>query len=1025
MYPAKPQGFDEKNFILYNSRDGLSDSYITGLTQDDYGYIWISTPKGLNRFDGNNFLQFYSDDKSSSLPADYVSRLKWLDREQLGAATTSGLHIINSRTLEQRNIIVPPGPLNRPYMENNLQGIIGDDAGNIFLLSATGFYHFNNKYELVFRYDHYKKEDVGKTDVPFGRSDGLIMPRPDIILLATTAGQYKYQISTKDLHVVNENDETFYRQLTLPEGRMHFMHSNKTSFSVITEGAGELTWFDLQQKKKYPLLTDLTDLNKLFGWRSKITRVDDSTFIITGLQKGFYLLNFNSKTREYRILPELYLPGYLCTSVLIDNHSRLWIGTNRGLLRQKRNTGNLEKIALPIAMNPLGRAVDTRMVTVTDNKLFVATHGAGIYVFDRNNLQYLKRIDFSTVRNSGSANMVYSLLALSNDSIYAGTYGPLLGINTRDYSYRVDSLPNWDYEHKWISWQHLSRAKVWYVTSSDANSFYYRRTNEKKMTRVVDTNPLFNILTPKYITEDPRGNIWFAGHGASRFNTLTGQFDLLIDSFPRIKTERKQVNGIAFGENGKIYFAIVENGLAIYDPAKKTFEHITRSDGLPDNTIRAIYLHNNKLWLGTESGLACYDINSKKIFSFGLADDMPEGTFTGYDFYYDSAHNHLYGGFNNTIIRFNPDSLIKNDSPPGFFVESILVAGKNTLHHPPGQIKLSYQHNDIIVNLAAVNFEDAYQQLFAYRLAKNGDEPWQEAGSQQSIIFSNLSPGKHRLQVKVYIKNNSWPEQIKEIEIIVYPPFWRKAWFILLASLLFISLFYFLYRYRIKTIRQKASIDRQLAELEMTGLHAQMNPHFIFNSLNSIKEMILEDEKQNASRYLSKFAQLIRTNLEQSKQTFISVKQCIEHLQQYLEMEKIRFDGFSYAIEISNDLRTEEIQMPPMLVQPLVENAIWHGLHPQQGEKNLYIRFFSSGLNLICEIEDNGIGIVKSRQNKSELRPSHNSLGITNVKERLQVLNEKYKMNCSLIIIDKGSMPSNNGSGTMVRLELTILNYSA
>ena len=105
-----------------------------------------------------------------------------------------------------------------------------------------------------------------------------------------------------------------------------------------------------------------------------------------------------------------------------------------------------------------------------------------------------------------------------------------------------------------------------------------------------------------------------------------------------------------------------------------------------------------------------------------------------------------------------------------------------------------------------------------------------------------------------------------------------------------------------------------------------MNPHFIFNSLNSIKEMILLDRKQQASRYLSKFARLIRTSLEQSRQTFITVQECADHLAQYLDMEKIRFEHFTYSISIAPSLDAHETKIAPMLIQPLVENAIWHGL---------------------------------------------------------------------------------------------------
>lgn len=184
--------------------------------------------------------------------------------------------------------------------------------------------------------------------------------------------------------------------------------------------------------------------------------------------------------------------------------------------------------------------------------------------------------------------------------------------------------------------------------------------------------------------------------------------------------------------------------------------------------------------------------------------------------------------------------------------------------------------------------------------------------------------------------------------------------------------------------------------------------------------MILEDQKQNASRYLSKFAQLIRTSLEQSRQTFISIKQCVDHLQQYLEMEKLRFDDFTYSIEIDEKLDTGETQIAPMLVQPLVENAIWHGLRSKENDRKLFIRFCKEGGQVICEVEDNGLGIQHTMKSKSSNMLPHRSLGITNIRERLALLNEKYRMQCSLSIRDKSDMPSKAGSGTVAVLHLTV-----
>jgi two-component sensor histidine kinase len=387
------------------------------------------------------------------------------------------------------------------------------------------------------------------------------------------------------------------------------------------------------------------------------------------------------------------------------------------------------------------------------------------------------------------------------------------------------------------------------------------------------------------------------------------------------------------------------------------------------------------------------------------------------------VQGYLYGAFNNTITRFEPAKLGKANSPPGYFIESVLVAGHKTIYHPAEKIELNFKQNNLVINQAAINFNDPHLQQFAYRFVKVGNEQWQNTGTQQSIILSNLFPGKHKLQLKIFTPNNNWPAQIRDLTIVIRPPFWQTTWFMALAGSLLVLSLYFLYRHRVKRIHQRANIDKQLAELEIKGLHAQMNPHFIFNSLNSIKEMILENEKTNASRYLSKFAQLIRTNLEQSRQAFITVNQCVDHLAQYLEMEKIRFSEFSYVIDVDESLKTGDVKMAPMLVQPLVENAIWHGLRTKEGDKMIRIRFHHSGNKLVCEIEDNGIGINQSLK-KTQGQSVHRSLGITNIRERISVLNEKYGMGCSLEIIDRSEISKGKDTGTIAILRQNIFNHS-
>jgi len=231
---------------------------------------------------------------------------------------------------------------------------------------------------------------------------------------------------------------------------------------------------------------------------------------------------------------------------------------------------------------------------------------------------------------------------------------------------------------------------------------------------------------------------------------------------------------------------------------------------------------------------------------------------------------------------------------------------------------------------------------------------------------------------------------------------------------------FLLYRNKIKQATLNVELERKMSDAILSSLLAQMNPHFIFNCLGSIKQMILENEQENANNYLNKFAKMIRLSLEYSRRPYVTVKEKLEYLNNYLQMELLRFDhSFSYHIEVDENICAEEVGVPPMMIQPLVENAIWHGLMNKSGDRKLFIRYKLEDDRLICEIEDNGIGIIRS-----SLRPKHGhqSFGIENIRHRLSLLNEKYHLNCRLQIKDKSEIDKDE-TGTLAILTLPILNH--
>ena len=221
--------------------------------------------------------------------------------------------------------------------------------------------------------------------------------------------------------------------------------------------------------------------------------------------------------------------------------------------------------------------------------------------------------------------------------------------------------------------------------------------------------------------------------------------------------------------------------------------------------------------------------------------------------------------------------------------------------------------------------------------------------------------------------------------------------------------------------KEIALINQQLAEAQLSALQTQMNPHFIFNCLNSIKGMILSDEQLKASRYLSKFADMIRTTLNQSREIFTTLYENLEHLETYLVMEKLRFDdSFTFRIIADPDIDREETLIPTLMIQPLAENAIWHGLMNKRGKKKLTIHFSKVGHTICCRIEDNGIGINRAEQIKRKCNTTHQSVGLSNLRNRIKIMNEKYDLGCTLTLSDLKE-ENHNKTGTCAFLRFNMI----
>ena len=315
---------------------------------------------------------------------------------------------------------------------------------------------------------------------------------------------------------------------------------------------------------------------------------------------------------------------------------------------------------------------------------------------------------------------------------------------------------------------------------------------------------------------------------------------------------------------------------------------------------------------------------------------------------------------------------------------------------------------------------DATQVQYQYRM-EGIDDHWIETRSSMAQ-YPTLEPGSYTFKVKAGSIDQVWSLEPAEIKFRIYPPWWETTWFIIACILSGLGLTVLITYIIIRNKEEKNSLRRQISESERMALRSQMNPHFVFNALNSIQHFITMEDEMSANYYLSQFSKLIRRVFENSKETFISLENEITTLKLYLELEALRFEGkFEYELIVGEEIDTYDTELPSMIIQPFVENAIWHGLMPKRGEPpKLTVAFEQAPQHLVCIVKDNGIGRkaagAVSKKNLSE----HKSSGISNTVRRLNLLSKMEGKHANVEITDLVD-EQDKALGTLVTIKIPIL----
>ncbi|HTF06446.1 MAG TPA: histidine kinase [Bacteroidia bacterium] len=468
-----------------------------------------------------------------------------------------------------------------------------------------------------------------------------------------------------------------------------------------------------------------------------------------------------------------------------------------------------------------------------------------------------------------------------------------------------------------------------------------------------------------------------------------------------------RVSAIRRTANNLFVVGTIGAGIHVVKNNQRTI--INNEQGLASSIVNDIAVDDhNDLWVGTNAGVSQihWEADTFSVNNFSIYHGLPTNEIRKILCRKDTVWIATASG----AAWFIPREIEHSSVTPPIYIQEILVNGEKI--NADSISSFSHDRNQVRFSFLGISYRNGGNTTYRYRLA-GLEQAWTYTANR-SVEFASLGPGHYLFEVMARNGDGTWSSTAATFGFTVNPPYWYTWWFWAILAALVISICWWAVRTRLKNIRKGALQKGLLAEYQHQALTAQMNPHFIFNSLSSMQAFILSDEKENALRYIDRFSFLMRKSLEHSMLKFVPLEKEIELLRAYLDIEAMRFgDKLAYTITCDPQLDSMSIEVPTMAIQPFAENAIRHGLmHREEPGGQIAISFTLKENTIWCRVEDNGVG----RQRSAEInrtRRKHISLGSSITEERLRLLCGVTNQIYSITYTDKTGEHSRS-AGTIV-----------
>ncbi len=989
-----PNGVAQQyNFLYYSIQDGLAQSQVQTMFQDQDGYLWVGSLGGASRFDGREFINYSTD---NGLVNNIVIAIIQDHENNLWFGGTGGITRFNGTAFtpyafpEELSHI----KVNAIIEDHDNRLWLGTDKGGIALFEEGEFTFYNTTHGL-----------------PSNNIRCVMQRANGSMLLATPKGVIQFNNGTFQPLTIAVGDENL-TQFSVSD----IIEDRNGTLWISTYGDGLLSYANdaiVQYNRN-----DVTTENKIVSESIRSLFEDREGNIWCASKNGISKFSngvFTNFTTEEGLISD----NVRC--ITEDSEGNIWIGSDgKGIAKFSS-----EAFVNYTTVDGLSSDLIMSFAEDTSGNLWFSTYGLGVCKYDGTTFT---RYD---VRNGLSNNTIWTSIVDSNNNIWFGTSEGVSKYDGQKFTQynKRDSLTNTLVTTIFED----DNGLIWFGTQEGI--FNYDGTSFKNISKQYPNIPS-NIKIRK-ITRDQHSNLWFASsNGVYRFSN---------NVFHRLSVDdglsHNDVYSIVEDFQGNLWMGTM-SGLTYYNG--ETFKSLKIGDDYSSNfTNFLVFDDSNQLWIGTNKGVYELDLpyylqeHRIELNHYTLLEGI-KGLECNQNAAFKDRKGNLWFGTEGGAVNYIPSkrrATIKSFTPftqikaLKLFLEetdwSKFADSLSARTGLPQSLSVKHHQNHFTFYYSGISLTNPKKVRYEYQL-EGFDEDWLPVTDANFATYSNLPHGVFTFKVRARTYEDNWSQPVA-FTFEILPPFWVTWWFYSLCILLGASIGWAIYRWRVNINNRKKATQQlvyksKMLALEQQTLNSSMNRHFIFNALNSIQYYINRQDKIAANKYLTSFAKLIRKNLDSSQTNMVTLTEELERLELYLTLEHMRFKNkFSYEIAVDSTISTDAVKIPSMLLQPYVENSIWHGILPMEQPGKITVNVASTnGDDLTFTIIDNGIGINTSLENKSKHQQDHISKGMDITSGRINLLqkmtNQNIYINGPLEIKDD----NNNSAGTKVEIVLPI-----